>query len=200
MAKPIYSSPLSHLSLSPRPSEQTAETSLADLGRVGFFHVLARKDKAAETAVQMGVSITPGQAAHLEGGGVAFPTAPGEWMIICAASTANEELSRWRVQLEGAAYISDQSHGRAALRLSGPYAARLLAKECTVDLHLSHLPTGSFAQTQLAGIGVLIHRISDTPSFDLYCYSGFADSFWHWLTDAGAEFGLQTYQKDQADG
>jgi len=41
---------------------------------------------------------------------------------------------------------------------------------------------------------VLIHKINDDPAFDLIVFAGFADSFWHWISQASAEYGVETCQ------
>jgi len=72
--------------------------------------------------------------------------------------------------------------------LVGALARDLMARGCRLDLHASVARKGFCAQTQMAQVGVLIHQVSDAPAYDLYVYSGFARSFWHWLTETAAQF------------
>ena len=54
---------------------------------------------------------------------------------------------------------------------------------------------GREAQSRLAKATVVIHRVADDsaadgPVFDLYAVRSFAEYVWHWLEDAGREFGV----------
>ncbi len=76
------------------------------------------------------------------------------------------------------------------IRISGPNTLDVLARECRLDLHRDVAKSGFCAQTNMAKIGVLIHKVDDAPIFDLVIFAGFADSFWHWITQASAEIGF----------
>ncbi|GAB4352425.1 MAG: sarcosine oxidase subunit gamma [Kiloniellaceae bacterium] len=86
--------------------------------------------------------------------------------------------------------VTDLSHARIAIRVSGPRAAWVLAKGLAVDLHPSAFPPLKVAQAAIHEVGVIVRRLSP-ESFDLYVYRGFALSFWHWLTEAAEETGYR---------
>lgn len=99
-------------------------------------------------------------------------------------------LRQMKDQFTNIAALSDQSHGRIVIRVSGPMARRLLAKGTPVDLHEDEFLLGRCAVTQMAHVGVhLWHSKKDT--FELSVFRGFAESFWEWLTTQAEEFGYQ---------
>lgn len=86
--------------------------------------------------------------------------------------------------------VTDLSHARVAIRVSGPRAAWVLAKGLALDLHPGAFPPLTVAQSAIHEVGVIVRRLS-AESFDLYVYRGFALSFWDWLTEAAAETGYR---------
>jgi sarcosine oxidase subunit gamma len=97
----------------------------------------------------------------------------------------------------GLGYASEQSHGRQVIRVAGPRARDLMAKGCRLDLHPRVARPGFCAQTQIAQIGVLILQVDDAPTYDLVLFAGFAEAFWHWLTEAAAEYGYAVRTDDR---
>lgn len=79
------------------------------------------------------------------------------------------------------AVVTDLSHSRTAIRLSGPQAAALLARAVAVDLDERELPVDGFAQTGLHQVGVLLHRQA-ADVFELWVPRSYAASLWAWLT------------------
>lgn len=90
--------------------------------------------------------------------------------------------------LIGNGTVTDVSHGRAALRVSGPQVRAALAKGCPLDLHPREFPPDRCAQTAIARVSVILDHVRPDV-FDLYCPRSYAGSFWHWLSDACAEYG-----------
>ena len=93
-------------------------------------------------------------------------------------------------RLAGLASVSDQSHGRVALRIDGPKSRALLAKGTPVDLHPAEFPVGKSVLTQMAHVSVHLTR-TGTDEFTLSVFRGFSESFWEWLTAQAGEFGYQ---------
>jgi len=87
--------------------------------------------------------------------------------------------------------ITDLSHARAVLRLSGAHARDLLAKECGVDFHPRAFAAGSCVVTSYGPIGMVVHALDARPRFDLYVYRGFAVSFFEALLAGAREFGCR---------
>ena len=117
---------------------------------------------------------------------------PDEWLVV----TPDRRLARiertLRDALEGQhAALTDVSHGRAVLVLSGPDARAVLAKGCSVDLHPRVFGPGRCAQSRLAKCQALIHQTTDAPEFEIHVQRSFAEYAWTWLEDAGQEFGVR---------
>ncbi len=94
----------------------------------------------------------------------------------------------------GSASLSDQSDGRALLRLSGSRARDLLAKICSLDLHPKAFPAGAAAATSIDHTSVSLWRgengIDGAAVFYLLIFATFAESLFGTILDAGAEYGI----------
>lgn len=125
---------------------------------------------------------------------------PGQWLLIAEERTGFADAL---APLSGVAAISDQSSGRAALRLSGPRIRDCLAKGCMLDLHPAAFPVGMAALTSIAHIGIHLWRAEDGPEgavFEIMVARSFAGSFWSWLSASAAEFGCEIVTKAAATG
>ncbi len=94
---------------------------------------------------------------------------------------------------EDEAAVVELTDSRTVLRIQGESPRQILAKGLPIDLHKSVFPRGSIAQGSIGHIGVVVHLVSASTddTFDLYVSSGFARSFWDWLTLAATEFGYE---------
>lgn len=101
-----------------------------------------------------------------------------------------ELYSELKSRLDVLAAVSEQSHGRVILRISGPKARNVLAKGTPVDLHPDEFPVGKSAVTQMAHVGVHLTRTGE-EAFELSVFRGFSENFWEWLTEQSEEFGYQ---------
>jgi heterotetrameric sarcosine oxidase gamma subunit len=93
--------------------------------------------------------------------------------------------------LKGAASVSDQSHGRVVIGISGSKARALLSKGSPVDFHPREFGIHAAAVTQMAHVGVHVTRWGD-DAFELSLFRGFSEHFWEWLTEQAQEFGYET--------
>jgi sarcosine oxidase subunit gamma len=133
--------------------------------RTGYALALPREPNTATSA--------PGMRALWLG--------PDEWLLVSAQ--ALEEPSA-----AGAGTFVDVSHGRAVLRMSGDDVREALAKGCALDLDPRVFPVDRCAQTAIGKVSVILDHVEDN-AFDLYCARSYAGAFWHWLTEACAEYG-----------
>ncbi|HUR42970.1 MAG TPA: sarcosine oxidase subunit gamma family protein [Aestuariivirga sp.] len=101
-----------------------------------------------------------------------------------------ELYSELKSRLAVLASVSDQSHGRVILRISGPKARKVLAKGTPVDLQADEFPLDKSATTQMAHVGVHVTRTGE-DAFELSVFRGFSENFWEWLTEQSEEFGYQ---------
>lgn len=118
--------------------------------------------------------------------GEALWLGPSEWLLVAAPPT------RWSDNMAiDDATLTDVSHARVAVRIAGARTRDVLTKGCMLDLHPRSFLPRMCAQTSIAKINVIIHRISDTDDFNLYAPRSYAGSFWQWLIDAAAEYGYR---------
>jgi len=128
------------------------------------------------------------------GGGIvtgsksAFGIAPGRFLVI----DQNEGLG---IMLKAAVLaatgtITDLSHGRTAIRISGLKAEWVLAKFFAIDFALAAFPQGAGRSTAHHDIFAQIQR-TGPQQFDLYVFRSFARSFWTALCHASEEVGYE---------
>lgn len=116
---------------------------------------------------------------------------PDQWLLLARDRAGFSDLL---ASLSGEAAISDQSHARAALRVSGTRVREFLAKGAMIDLHSSVFSVGATALTSFAHISVQLWRTEDGPDgavFELLVARSMAGSFWSWLSGSAAEFGCR---------
>ncbi len=122
------------------------------------------------------------------GDGVAFIWAgPESWLALRQGDDLEPVL---RDALGACASVTDQSDGRAVLRVEGPRARDLLAKGLPIDLHPRAFSPGDVALSLVAHVGVHLWQLDDTPSYELAVLSGYARSLLAWMLESGAEYGV----------
>jgi sarcosine oxidase subunit gamma len=168
---------------------------LAERSGIGLATVAARKGQAAALREQVlsvyGVALPDG-ARLAAGPDVSFiGTGPGQWLAVSGRMAHGALAGDLAATLKGLASVSDQSDGRAILRISGSRARDVLAKGLPIDLHPSVFGPGSAATSVIALMGVTLWQVDDAPTYDLAVFRSLAGSFWTWLTDSAAEFGCR---------
>lgn len=113
---------------------------------------------------------------------------PGQWLAVAEDRDAFAALP---AALAGIASVTDQSDGRAVVRVSGRDARVALAKGVSLDLHPRAFHAGHAAVTSIAHIGAQLWQVSEAPVYDIAVARSFAGSFWSWLADSSAEFGCE---------
>lgn len=84
----------------------------------------------------------------------------------------------------------DLSHARWVIALEGPALEEVLARLVTVDVATTALPAGSFVQTGIHGVPVLLHRIGEQQA-ELLIPTTFAATIWELTCEACAPFGYR---------
>ena len=168
---------------------------------VGIATVAARKGQAAALAeaVQRAYGVAlPDGSRHASGDTAGFiGTGPGQWLAVSTQYRNGALAADLARHLKGLASISDQSDGRAVIRLAGPAARAVLAKGLPIDLHPSVFATGSAATSVAALMGVTIWQVDDAPTYDLAVFRSLAGSFWSWLVDSAGEFGVEVAERSE---
>lgn len=116
---------------------------------------------------------------------------PDQWLLIARQRAGFSDLLGF---FSDQAAVSDQSHARAALCVSGARVREVLAKGAMIDLHPKVFPVGATALTSFAHIGVQLWRAKDGPDgpvFEILAPRSMAGSFWSWFSASASEFGCR---------
>jgi sarcosine oxidase subunit gamma len=179
-----------------RPVGHGAGVVATALDNLGLASVHARhgqgKALAAKVKKLTGVVLPNGQQ-RAENGTIAFVgTGPGAWMAV-ADQWSLGWAEKLTADLAGLASVVDQSDGYATLRVEGPAVLDVLAKGVFLDLDPSVFPVGSAAGVSVAHIGCVVWRRGEL-AFEFLTFRSFAQSFWQWLEESAAEYGLTVAQ------
>ncbi len=121
-------------------------------------------------------------------GKAAFGFAPGRFMVIGEDENIAGVFAGKLSQKTGT--VTDLSHGRTGIRVSGARAEWVLAKLFAIDFALPAFPVGSGLSTVHHDIFAQIQR-SGADQFDVYVFRSFARAFWHTLRLASEEVGYE---------
>ena len=122
---------------------------------------------------------------------------PGEWLVLAppgAAAAAADWLATVAADTAGEEFVSmtDLTHGRALVRVTGPDAAGLLARLCGADLHDDMAPDGAALRSSVAGVATDIVRDdrAGPPSYLLHCERSSGQYLFGALVSAGESLGI----------
>lgn len=118
----------------------------------------------------------------------AFSTAPGRFLVIDADEGLSDMLAP-AVAIETGT-VTDLSHGRTAIRISGAKAEWVLAKFFALDFSLAAFAVSSGKSTAHHDIFAAIQR-TGAERFDIYVYRSFARAFWRSLCRGAEEVGYE---------
>jgi sarcosine oxidase subunit gamma len=136
-----------------------------------------------------GLSLVDGGGAGVaETARAAFGFAPGKFLVVDQAEGTGAALAR-EVGID-TGVVTDLSHGRTAIRISGPKAEWVLAKFFAIDFAIDAFPVGSGLSTAHHDVFAQIQR-TGADQFDLYVFRSFARSFWTALCHASEEVGYE---------
>ena len=168
---------------------------ITDRRGLALAQLFARPGKGESLVKRLDLPDEPGRSHSSDGSPtdyIALPLAPKQWMLVAEGGNDGSFSRSIQEYIGEFGYVSEQSHARTALRVGGAYTRDLLSKGCRLDLHPRVMHPGGCASTTIAHIGVLLHQVDETPTYDLLVYSGFARYFWEWLEESAAEFGFKT--------
>ena len=191
--KPIFQSPISSVAAL---EGVASEVTLSDLSGITITLIQGNAGPAL-TRLASKTPSAPGEVVDLATGLLArltlaetylFGKVPGLGQDLGTALAS--DLS----QGTGVAHMTDLTHGKAALKLSGPAAATVLSKICGLDFHDNSFPNMQVKQTSAAKIKTLIVRCDENerPVYHLHVGRPFGQYFWDTILDAGREFGMVT--------
>ncbi|MCL4766570.1 MAG: sarcosine oxidase subunit gamma [Hyphomicrobiaceae bacterium] len=163
--------------------------------RLAIVQLQARKVQeaalAAAIASALGLTLPPPGQASSASETTAVWVQPGAWLVTAPFTAPGDLARRLAGAAAGLASVTDQTFGKAVLRLSGERARDVLAKGCRVDLHPRVFGPGRTAVTTIAQIGCVLVQAGEAPTFDLVVPSTLAEAFFEWLEASAAEFGCE---------
>jgi heterotetrameric sarcosine oxidase gamma subunit len=115
-------------------------------------------------------------------------TGPGRWLIV--ESGRGDLADRLEQAARGSLAITDLSHSRAVLRVSGANVRDVIAQGCAVDLHPRAARAGDCFVTSVARHSAVLHVI-DVTTMDIYVYRSFGQDLFEWLLEAAAPYGYE---------
>jgi sarcosine oxidase subunit gamma len=169
----------------------------SDRDGLGLATVLIRAGQADALAERMktlfGIELPRGPR-RVAGNGVAFARIGPDALLAAGESGGNAFSASLKEAFGDLTAVIDQSDGYAVLRLSGPRVREVLAKGVSLDLHPRRFAVGDVAATIVSHIGATLWRLDDgkdgSPVFEVMIFRSLSVSFWDWLCESGAEFGL----------
>ena len=171
-----------------RLSEREALTSIQVLSFSGQHQNVA---KAITEALGIECSTEPG-VSNSDGKTQLSWNGPNSWMVVASDDEAGRAPGELLETLHNAVgklgAVVDQSHGRCGLRLSGPHARQVMAKNTALDLHPRAFGPGRCAMTSIAHMNATIVQLDDAPTYDLFVIRSMARSFAHAIEHACREY------------
>lgn len=179
--------------------EGPAGLTVRDAGVSALAQVVAlpRQRGALTGAVEAatGLALPDGPRCVSTGSMTAVWTGPDRWLVLEHGAgpgpyPATGLVERLAAACRGHGSVTDQTDACGVLRLAGAKTRAVLAKGLTLDLHPRAFRPGMAASTLCAMVDVTLWQVDDAPTFEVAVARGFAGSFWHWLMQSAAEFGL----------
>ena len=178
---------------------------LADLSAWGKILIQGRGANAAIKAALgdcptiVGEAIAVGAASkrvHLHGTGLLACLTREDWYLVTPIGGEEDALEKINAAIAASgvfAHATDLTHGKGAILLAGPHAARVLPKVCALDFHPAGFPNRHAAQSSVAKVQAIILRddVSGLLAYQIHVSRSEADSVWGALFDAAGEFGAQ---------
>tara|TARA_B100001769_G_C22082118_1_gene583151 strand:+ start:825 stop:1409 length:585 start_codon:yes stop_codon:yes gene_type:complete len=113
---------------------------------------------------------------------------PNNWFIFSSSEKLSEEISRNLSNNEFA--ITDLSHSKAIIELSGKNLKEVLKKGCPINFN--ELNKNQSINSIYNGIAITLDFVNDQPAtVRLMSLRSFGESLYHSVTDASLEFGYK---------
>ena len=113
---------------------------------------------------------------------------PNNWFIFSSSEKLSEEISRNLSNNEFA--ITDLSHSKAIIELSGKNLKEVLKKGCPINFNV--LNKNQSINSIYNGIAITLDFVNDQPAtVRVMSLRSFGESLYHSVTDASLEFGYK---------
>ena len=115
---------------------------------------------------------------------------PTSWLLVARGPLPLVEFASRRDALNAAGgALFDVSASRAAWTLTGPHAAKVLAKGCPLDFHPRAFAAGTCAQSVLGQVNALFEKHDEAPTFTVMVARSYARDAWRGLCLSAAQYG-----------
>ena len=112
--------------------------------------------------------------------------APQSWLIVSSKENITDDIKKNCSNEDFS--ITDISHSRAVIQISGMQAVEVLKKGCPINFN--EFKINNCAGTVFNGITILVDFVDNKPEkLHLLTLRSFGESFYHHITDAALEFG-----------
>ena len=112
--------------------------------------------------------------------------APQSWLIVSSKENITDDIKKNCSNEDFS--ITDISHSRAVIQISGMQAVEVLKKGCPINFN--EFKINNCAGTVFNGITILVDFVDNKPEkLHLLTLRSFGESFNHHITDAALEFG-----------
>jgi len=113
---------------------------------------------------------------------------PNNWLALSATVSLSEEIAKSLSNDEFA--ITDLSHSKAIIELSGKNVKEVLKKGCPINFN--DINKNEVVNSIFNGIAITLDFINDQPdNIRVMCLRSFGESLYHSVTDASLEFGYK---------
>ena len=180
----------------PYGAQGDAGVLLTEIRNFDLVQVMARRGKVAETATaakaRFGVAAPETPKVVGTADATLIWSGPDQFFVL--SKGGRHGLEALAPAFAGSASLSDQSHARVLISVSGGKARAMLAKLSSIDLHPDVFGVGAAAATSMDHTSVTLWRGNDGPNgqavFNALVFATFAESLWHTMLDSGAEYGV----------
>jgi heterotetrameric sarcosine oxidase gamma subunit len=184
------------LVVGPHGAQGDAGVSLTEIRNFDLVQVMARRGKGAELAkaamARFGVAAPDAPKAIQASDATLIWSGPDQFFVL--SKGGKHAMNTLAPALSGSASLSDQSHARVLISISGAKAGTMLAKLSSIDLYAGAFPIGAAAATSMDHTSITLWRGSDRADrlavFNLLVFATFAESLWHTMLDSAAEYGV----------
>ena len=159
---------------------------------------LAKVQLRAPTGGQAaaGLAVPFGRARRNDADVLVVGSGPGEWLMIAPPGQAADVAARLDEVASGvpeAVSITDLTHGRALIRLTGPKAADVLSAVCGIDLSDAVTPDGAAFRSSVAALATDVIRddVAGARSYLLHCERSSGQYLFDALLSAGRDLGIE---------
>ncbi|RWB73481.1 MAG: sarcosine oxidase subunit gamma [Mesorhizobium sp.] len=186
----------------PYGAQGKAGVSLTEIHNFDLAQVMARRGKAGEmiAAAKARFSAAAPETPRAVSAADATLIWSGPDQFLVLSKGGKHSIEALAAGFAGSASLSDQSHARALISVSGDKARAMLAKLSSIDLHPSVFAVGAAAATSMDHTSVTLWRGKDRDGqavFNLLVFATFAESLWHTILDSAAEYGVTIGHSDE---